>query len=58
MATWKRINKGDGSETPVTEARVLEVVAGNYFNAADVVAQTAVGNQINTTFAIYKKVSE
>ena len=58
MATWKRIDKSDGSEEPVDEARVLRVVAHDYVEATDIVLQTAVGNQINTTFSVFEKVGE
>ena len=59
MATWKRIDKSDESEEPVDEAYVLRVVVAHFYDkATDIVSQTAVGNQINTTFSVFEKVGE
>lgn len=58
MTRWKRIDKGDGSESEVTEARVAEVLDGNYTNVARLMAELPIGQRINTMFAYFERIPD
>jgi len=55
---WLRIDKVDGSEEPVDEARVAEVLSRTYNNVPTVMDGARVGDEIPTAWAFFRRLPD